>query len=171
MSNTIIGKLVQVLQTVEGETAKGPWIKGGFVIEYGDEYPRKAAFTVFGEERVASINAVRVGQQIKVTFTPESREFNDRWYTDLRCTKIEVFQQPQPVATPTEQPSGGYPYAAPQHPDFEGPAKIVHDAVQSLKDAQHTIVPSAIPTAQPKPQQPAQQATLEMPKDDDDLPF
>ena len=163
MSNTIIGKLVQVLQTVEGETAKGPWIKGGFVIEYGDEFVRKAAFTVFGEERVASINAVRVGQQIKVTFTPESREFNDRWYTDLRCTKIEVFQQPQPVATPTEQPSGGYPYAAPQ------PQQPAADPVPP--SAQPTVVPSAIPAAQPKPQQPAQQATLEMPKDDDDLPF
>lgn len=163
MSNTIIGKLVQVLPTVEGESTKGPWIKGGFVIEYGDEYPRKAAFTVFGEERVASINAVRVGQQIKVTFTPESREFNDRWYTDLRCTKIEVFQQPQPVATPTEQPSGGYPYAVPQ------PQQPAADPVPSA--AQPTVVPSAIPAAQPKPQQPAQQATLEMPKDDDDLPF
>ena len=135
MSNTIIGKLVQVLQTVEGETAKGPWIKGGFVIEYGDEYPRKAAFTVFGEKGVASINAVRVGQQIKVTFTPESREFNDRWYTDLRCTKIEVFQQPQPVATPTEQPSGGYPYAAPQ------PQHPAADPVPPA--AQPTVVPIA----------------------------
>lgn len=92
MSNTIIGTLKQVLPTVEGESARGPWIKGGFVVETDGEYPTKVMFTCFGEDRVNTVRSLNVGQKINVTFTPESREFNDRWYTDLRVSKIEVLQ-------------------------------------------------------------------------------
>ena len=90
MSNTIIGTLKQVLPTLEGENARGPWIKGGFVIETDGDYPVKVAFTCFGEERVNKVRSLTIGETINVTYTPESREFNDRWYTDLRCIKIET---------------------------------------------------------------------------------
>lgn len=93
MSNTVIGTLKQVLSTVEGESARGPWIKCGFVVETEGEYPTKVAFTCFGEERVNTVRSLTLGQKINVTFTPESREFNDRWYTDLRCIKIETLTQ------------------------------------------------------------------------------
>lgn len=90
MNNTVIGTLKQVLPTAEGESARGPWIRGGFVIETEGEYPTQIVFTCFGEERVNAVKGLIVGQKINVTFTPESREYNGRWYTDLRCIKIET---------------------------------------------------------------------------------
>lgn len=90
MSNTIIGTLKQVLPTVEGESARGKWIKCGFVIETEGDYPTKFAFTCFGEERVDTVKSLALGQNIQVTFTPESREYNNRWYTELRVSKIET---------------------------------------------------------------------------------
>lgn len=48
----IIGKFIKSLPTIEGDNARGHWVRGGFVIEYGDEYPRQAAFSLFGEEKV-----------------------------------------------------------------------------------------------------------------------
>lgn len=99
----ITGKLLQLLPEVQGESARGPWVRGGFVIETGDDYPRKVAFTCFGEERVAMAKNIGMGQLVQVTFTPESREFNERWYTDLRCTRIQPFVPGQMPAA-----SGGY---------------------------------------------------------------
>ena len=95
-----------MLPVTSGETERGAWVRGGFVIEYGDDFTRKVAFTTFGEDRVNAANAVQIGRKVQVTYTPESREFNDKWYTDLRCTKIEVMEQVQAPATPS------YPYAA-----------------------------------------------------------
>lgn len=87
----ITGKLIQILPNVEGDSARGHWVRGGFVIETGDDYPRKVAFTAFGEERVAMAQNVPMGSMVQVTFTPESREFNERWYTDLRASRIQPF--------------------------------------------------------------------------------
>ncbi len=87
----ITGKLIQILPNVEGDSQRGHWVRGGFVIETGDDYPRKVAFTAFGEDRVAMYRNIPMNTMVTVTFTPESREFNERWYTDLRCTRIQPF--------------------------------------------------------------------------------
>ena len=86
----ITGKLIQLLPNVEGESARGHWVRGGFVIETGDDYPRK------------------------VTFTPESREFNERWYTDLRASRVQPFVPGQmPPASTGYAWAGNAPAAAP----------------------------------------------------------
>ena len=102
----ITGKLIQILPDVQGESARGPWVRGGFVIETGDDYPRKVAFTAFGEERVAMAKNIPLGQLVQVTFNPESREFNEKWYTDLRATRVQPF-------VPGQMPpaAGGYTWA------------------------------------------------------------
>ena len=98
----ITGKLIQLLPEVSGESARGPWVRGGFVIETDGEYPRKVAFTAFGEERVAMAKNIPMGSPVQVTFTPESREFNEKWYTDLRASRIQPF-------VPGQMPAaGGY---------------------------------------------------------------
>ena len=96
----ITGKLIQLLPEVSGESARGPWIRGGFVIETDGDYPRKVAFTAFGEERVAMAKSLPMGSLVQVTFSPESREFNDKWYTDLRASRIQPFVPGQMPAAP-----------------------------------------------------------------------
>ena len=143
----ITGKLIQLLPDVQGESARGPWIKGGFVIETGDDYPRKVAFTAFGEERVAMAKNIPMGTLVQVTFNPESREFNERWYTDLRASRIQPFVPGQmPAATSGYTWSGQQQPAAPQTP------------------AQPTTAPAAAPANFAQP--PVMQSNGE-----DDLPF
>ena len=103
----ITGKLIQLLPEVSGESARGPWVRGGFVIETDGEYPRKVAFTAFGEERVAMAKNIPMGTPVQVTFTPESREFNEKWYTDLRASRIQPFVPGQMPAAP----AAGYAWA------------------------------------------------------------
>lgn len=129
----ITGKLIQLLPNVEGESARGHWVRGGFVIETGDDYPRKVAFTAFGEERIAMVQNIPMGSMVQVSFNPESREFNEKWYTDLRATRIQPFtpgQMPAPAtgyawsnptgATTTQAPQAAAPAAAPM-PGFATP--------------------------------------------------
>ena len=108
---TITGKIIKFLPKVEGESQRGPWVKAGLVIEYGDEYPTKAAFTIFGEQRLQQCAGLKEGMEVVVNYNPQSREYNDHWYTDLQC--ITIYQQPQrPVQQAPAQTQ--YPYAQQQ---------------------------------------------------------
>lgn len=107
---TINGTFIQSLPTQEGESQRGHWVRGGYVIETDEEYPRKVAFSVFGEEKVAQCN-LEPKTPVQVRFTPESREYNGRWYTDLRS--ISVTPLGQGVAQATRQPAQPAPTAQP----------------------------------------------------------
>lgn len=114
----ITGRLIQLLPDVSGESARGPWVKGGFVIETEGDYPRKVAFITFGEERVAMAKNIAMGTLVQVTFNPESREFNERWYTDLRASRIQPF-------VPGQMPpaAGGYAWSGAPSPATAAPAQ------------------------------------------------
>ena len=147
----IIGKFVQTIDEVRGETQRGPWVRGGFVIETGDEYPRKVAFTCFGEERIGMYKSLQPGQVVHVYFNPESREYQGRWFTDLRCSRVEPYVAGQmPPAPPQAQ---GYAWAG-------APANGIGAA--------------AVPPqpAQPAPAAPSAPGFASMPSSEDsDLPF
>lgn len=148
----ITGKLIQLLPEVSGESARGPWVRGGFVIETDGEYPRKVAFTAFGEERVAMAKNIPMGTPVQVTFNPESREFNEKWYTDLRASRIQPFVPGQMPAAPT----AGYAWAG----------------APAAAGAQQPAAPAAAPAA-PAAQQPGFAAAPPQmaSSPDDDLPF
>ena len=150
----ISGKLIKILQEVRGESARGPWVRGGFVIETDGEYPRQVAFTTFGEDRLAMVANIALNSPVIVTFTPESREYQDRWYTDLRCSRIQNYI---PGQMPPQSTGYAWPAAAPQAP-------------------QTPVAPVApAPTAQQPPvapAAPAQGTPFASPlKPDEDLPF
>ena len=88
----INGTFKQNLGKVEGDNAHGHWTRGGFIVEYGEEFSRKAQFSVMGDERVKMVESIPIGCPVQVDFVIESREFNGKWYTDLRCTKISIIQ-------------------------------------------------------------------------------
>ena len=134
----ITGKLIQLLPEVQGESARGPWVRGGFVIETGEDYPRKVAFTAFGEERVAMVKNIPMGAMVQVTFTPESREFNEKWYTDLRCSRIQPFVPGQMPAAP----AGNYNW---NPATGTAPAQPAPAAPAAAQPAQAFAQPPAMP--------------------------
>ena len=87
----IIGKFLKTLPEQSGQSQRGEWVRGGFVIETEEQFPKQVAFSLWGEDKVSIVRSMPQGTQIKVFFSPESREFNDKWYTDLRCFRIDVF--------------------------------------------------------------------------------
>lgn len=84
----LTGRFIKLLPTMEGNSARGHWVRGGFVIETEERYPQKVAFSVFGEDKVNMVKSLALGTKIQVSFSPESREYQDRWYTELRAYNI-----------------------------------------------------------------------------------
>ena len=82
------GNLVKVLSEVTGQGKNGAWVKQDFVLETEDQYPKKACFTAWGD-KAADLKTFSLGEKLRVTFSVESREYNERWYTDLRAFRID----------------------------------------------------------------------------------
>lgn len=90
MALEITGKVNQVLPMESGESKNGPWKKQNFIIEFMDgNYPKKLSIQVWGD-KTDMVNNLQPGQDLKVSFNIESREYNGRWYTDVKAWKIEA---------------------------------------------------------------------------------
>lgn len=85
----ITGKVVQLGTRMEGQGARGPWVKQELIIETEEQYPKKVCLVCWGD-RVAEANNFIIGQAIKASVNVESREFNGKWYTDIRPWRFEV---------------------------------------------------------------------------------
>jgi hypothetical protein len=95
MSLDITGKVFLVLPEQSGQGKNGSWVKQEFIIETEDQFPKKACFSVWGD-KVSDIKNLKTGEKITVSFNVESREFNNKWYTDLRAWKISKSSGKQP---------------------------------------------------------------------------
>lgn len=84
----IQGRIIQVLPLQSGTSKAGnAWKKQEYVLETHDQYPRKVKFDFFGER--ADQYPLQIGEEVTISFDLESREFNGRWYTDVRAWKAE----------------------------------------------------------------------------------
>jgi hypothetical protein len=88
MAIEVIGTLRQILPEVTGNGKNGAWMKQEFVIETSDMYPKKICISAWGD-KVEMLKNFSVGEDLKVSVNIESREYNSRWYTDVRAWKIE----------------------------------------------------------------------------------
>lgn len=88
MSLEITGKVIKLLPEQSGVSQRGEWKKQEFVIETVEQYPKKVCISGWGE-RVDEIQKLEPGMTVKVAINIESREYNERWYTDIRAWKIE----------------------------------------------------------------------------------
>jgi len=83
----IEGKIIQLLPEQSGEGKNGQWRKREYVLETQDQYPKKICFNLWGD-RIDQFQ-MKEGDIVKLFFDIESREFNSRWYTDVKGWKIE----------------------------------------------------------------------------------
>ena len=108
----ITGTIIQIQPLQEGTSKSGnAWKKQDCVLETDAQYPRKVCFNLFGDN--VDKFPVQVGQKVTVSIDLESREFNGRWYTDVRAWNI-VYHQAQQVAQPAYQPQPTYQQPQPQ---------------------------------------------------------
>lgn len=110
----ITGRLIQKLDLQSGMSKAGKqWQKQEFVIETVEQYPKKVCANVWGDktDALASFNP---GDMVKVSFSLESREFNGKWYTDVKAWKIEAAEAaPINAGGPAVDPAQTFNPAAP----------------------------------------------------------
>lgn len=85
----IEGTLTRKMDVQSGRSARGDWAKQEFLVEFQEgKFPTTAVFTAWGQDKVSELDKYSVGDQVKVTFNINSREYQGRWYTDLRMWRI-----------------------------------------------------------------------------------
>ncbi len=84
----ITGRIIQKLDLQTGTSAKGAWQKQDFIIETNDKFPKKVCITGWAE-KVDELNRYNINDAVRLSVNVESREFNGKWYTDVKFWKIE----------------------------------------------------------------------------------
>ena len=102
MAMELEGRIVRKLNVQSGTSARGAWAKQEFIFEYQEgNYPSQVCMNVWGEDKVRDLDKYQVGDKVKISFNLSSREYNGRWYTDVRAWRIEpAGQQPAGYAAP-----------------------------------------------------------------------
>ena len=95
----ISGIVLNILPLQSGTSKAGnQWQKQDFILETGGQYPRKVCICLFGDN-VAKF-PLAVGQSVTASVDIESREFNGRWYTDVRARNVVYNDQQQGAPAP-----------------------------------------------------------------------
>jgi hypothetical protein len=93
-------KLIQLLPVQTGTGKNGQWKKQDIIVETDGQYPKKVCISIWGDK--INEDHLKVGNRLKIDFDVESREFNGRWYTDVKAWKIEVEGSAAPAAADTD---------------------------------------------------------------------
>ncbi|MDI6401520.1 DUF3127 domain-containing protein [Balneolaceae bacterium ANBcel3] len=104
---SLSGKVIQVLQEQSGESRNGTWRKRDFILETGGQYPKKVCITQWGDK--IDQEPVAVDEDVVVSINIESREYNGRWYTDVKAWRInkESGSDGPPAPPPPTPPADG----------------------------------------------------------------
>lgn len=84
----LTAKLVQILPLQTGTGRNGEWKKQDIIVETDGQYPKKICISIWGDKINAS--QLVVGNALRIDFDVESREYNSRWYTDVKAWRIEA---------------------------------------------------------------------------------
>lgn len=121
----LTGKIIAVMEARGGVSARtgNSWKTQEYVLEVPGQYPKRCLFNVFGEDRINQFN-IQNGDELTIQFDIDAREYNGRWYNDIRAYNVIRGQQPvagAPVAAAA--PSGATsPFPPAQEPASEGSA-------------------------------------------------
>jgi hypothetical protein len=103
------GVVFRILPPVSGTSARGVWKKQDVVFEIPGEFSRKVCVTFFGD-RADDASSLKEGDRAEVSVNVESREYNGKWYTDVKAWKM-VKRSAESTSVDVTPTSGGVPPA------------------------------------------------------------
>ena len=116
------GTVFKIMPATSGTSARGQWERQEVIFEQKtqSQFPRRVAVTFFN--KADEVNRLHEGVTYVVSFDLESREFNGRWYTDVRAWRVQPKQENvAPAAAPMQQSApmaGGYPPMPTEEPAY-----------------------------------------------------
>ena len=114
------GKVLQILPPTSGQSARGTWERQTVVFEQPNkQYGKELAVTFMNKgQEVANL---RVGESYIVSFDIESRNYQGRWYTDVRAWRV------QPVQAAAAPAASMPPFVEEPQPSYAAGAGVVDD--------------------------------------------
>ncbi|MCD4696408.1 MAG: DUF3127 domain-containing protein, partial [Bacteroidales bacterium] len=94
----ITGKIINILPEETGEGRNGPWKKQNFILETQDQYPKKVCITVWGDK--IDLKSFSENEAVTASINIESREYNNRWYTDVKAWRLAKAQPEEQGSAP-----------------------------------------------------------------------
>ncbi len=123
----LTGKIIAVMEPRGGVSARtgNQWMTQEYVLEVPGQYPKRCLFNIFGEDRIKQFN-IQQGEDLTIQFDIDAREYNGRWFNDIRAYNV-IRGQVQPAAGMQQAapfPPGGAtaPFPPAQEPAAEGSA-------------------------------------------------
>lgn len=95
------GVVWKILPAQQGTSARGEWKKQEVIFELPQEFSRKVCVVFFNKE--SDVARLKEGATYIVSVNIESREFNGRWYTDVRAWRVQPKQE-EPAAASAPMP-------------------------------------------------------------------
>ncbi len=101
----LTGRIIAVMQPRSGVSARtgNSWMTQEYVLEVPGQYPKRCLFNIFGEDRIKQFN-IQQGEDLTIQFDIDAREYNGRWFNDIRAYNVIRGQAGQPAGFP---PAGG----------------------------------------------------------------
>ncbi|HMO31415.1 MAG TPA: DUF3127 domain-containing protein [Lacibacter sp.] len=84
----LTAKLYQLLPLQTGSGKNGPWKKQDIIVETDGNFPKKVCISIWGDKIDSAL--LKPGTMLTIDFDVESREYNGRWYTDVKAWKVQV---------------------------------------------------------------------------------
>ena len=118
MSMEITGKIISLLPEVTGQGKNGLWRKQEFVLEVPGQYPKKVCMEIWGDK----IDQYKLtpNETVTASIDLESREFNNKWYTNVRAWKVE------------RSGAGNIEAGSPPPAEFHAPAEMMTGGADDL---------------------------------------
>lgn len=110
MSLQITGKVIDILPEQSGTSRNGEWRKQEFILEIPGQFPKQVCVVQWGDN--IDKFGIQHGETLTAHIDLQSREYNGRWYTDVKAWKVErgsEGEQAGPPVGPGEpwpEPSG-----------------------------------------------------------------
>jgi hypothetical protein len=110
----LTAKLIQLLPPQTGSGRNGEWKKQDIIVETDGQYPKKVCISIWGDKAAPSV--LQIGNILDISFDVESREYNGRWYTDVKAWRVELAGSTSGVTAPGYPDAGAFPPPPPAEP-------------------------------------------------------
>lgn len=117
----IKGKIIKLLPLQTGTSARGEWRKQEFVIETPGQFPKQVCLYMWGD--AIDNSKLQEGREITASIEIESREYNGKYYTNVKAWRVEPAVQaaaPAPQMNAQNGPPPAAPFSEPRMADLAG---------------------------------------------------
>ncbi len=99
----VVGKVISILPEIKGIGKAGEWRKKDIILETESQYPKKVCIAFWGDKGDSPF--LKIGNVVKIDFEMESKEYNSKWYTEVKAWRIQDHGSDVSTVVSTQAPS------------------------------------------------------------------